>query len=90
MAFEFVLGFQTVACIGQQTVGGERIPIGGMMGPNSTGCFRGRTLPHFRKYDQSPAGQFIYLTILQFIPKKLFLVFKVWTIFKIYTKKLIV
>ncbi|KAJ3309606.1 DNA-directed RNA polymerase II subunit rpb1, partial [Blyttiomyces sp. JEL0837] len=35
---------QMAACVGQQTVEGKRIPFG----------FRGRTLPHFAQFDQSP------------------------------------
>ena len=38
---------QMISCLGQQTVDGKRIPYG----------FDDRTLPHFQKYDDSPAAR---------------------------------
>jgi len=38
---------QMVACVGQQSVGGQRVPNG----------FRGRTLPHFPRGDRTPEGK---------------------------------
>lgn len=38
---------QMISCLGQQTVDGKRIPYG----------FDGRTLPHFKKYDDSPRAR---------------------------------
>ena len=38
---------QMVACVGQQSIDGNRIPYG----------FTDRTLPHFLKYDDSPEGR---------------------------------
>ena len=38
---------QMISCLGQQTVDGKRIPYG----------FSDRTLPHFQKYDDSPAAR---------------------------------
>jgi DNA-directed RNA polymerase II subunit RPB1 len=38
---------QMISCLGQQNVDGKRIPYG----------YRGRTLPHFTKYDDSPAAR---------------------------------
>ena len=38
---------QMISCLGQQNVDGKRIPYG----------FEGRTLPHFNKYDDSPAAR---------------------------------
>ena len=36
-----------ISCLGQQNVDGKRIPYG----------FEDRTLPHFTKYDDSPAAR---------------------------------
>ena len=38
---------QMISCLGQQNVDGKRIPYG----------YKGRTLPHFTKYDDSPAAR---------------------------------
>jgi len=38
---------QMISCLGQQTVDGKRIPYG----------FESRTLPHYTKYDDSPAAR---------------------------------
>jgi DNA-directed RNA polymerase III subunit RPC1 len=38
---------QMVACVGQQSVGGQRVPNG----------FRGRALPHFPRGDRTPEGK---------------------------------
>ena len=38
---------QMVSCLGQQNVDGKRIPYG----------YKGRTLPHFTKYDDGPAAR---------------------------------
>tara|TARA_Y100000389_G_scaffold42436_1_gene37151 strand:- start:2675 stop:7198 length:4524 start_codon:yes stop_codon:yes gene_type:complete len=38
---------QMISCLGQQNVDGKRIPYG----------FDGRTLPHFKKYDDSPEAR---------------------------------
>jgi len=38
---------QMISCLGQQNVDGKRIPYG----------FDGRTLPHFKKYDDSPKAR---------------------------------
>ena len=38
---------QMISCLGQQNVDGKRIPYG----------FDNRTLPHFKKYDDSPSAR---------------------------------
>jgi DNA-directed RNA polymerase II subunit RPB1 len=38
---------QMISCLGQQTVDGKRVPYG----------FESRTLPHFKKYDDSPRAR---------------------------------
>ena len=38
---------QMISCVGQQSIDGKRVPYG----------FENRTLPHFRKYDDSPGAR---------------------------------
>ena len=55
---------QMISCLGQQNVGGKRIPYG----------FENRTLPHYTKYDDSPEARgFVESSFIQGLtPEELF------------------